>query len=294
MSFSSWRARSPGLHCEVDHWVEYCQYAVETTLYRSPLVGEVSPTATWQTGSEWDAFGGGVGADVDGDGDLDELVLLIDGSTTPQAVYALDLDGSYLATSVGLTALGYWSDDGTVTDIDGDGIEDLWMFGTYWPGPLSTNISSEFACSYDSTLEFGQNAADLDGDGVREVIAYDMAVGFGVGPAPDGLGLPFADYATGTFACALCKTFSLIDTGDVDGDGDEELLFELDYATGATSVAIWDGPVEGDRDLTESRAVWDFDASLGLYPLRISPEHGGVMLAWVDAGVGYTGVFRAW
>lgn len=187
----------------------------------------------------------GVG-DIDGDGDPNDLVIFgSDGNTFVVTQPTLATDTYVLATSeadwrVSSTSATVGA-DGSVADVDGDGIDDIIASST---GDYSVRVVSGadlggYYADYDSaaawlTLPTGDwwgisvAATDWDGDGLADIAAGSDADALCAWPGDStwpgvadlcGGGVTLSSSATGELAGERIQA-----AGDIDGDGTDDLL----------------------------------------------------------------------
>lgn len=196
-------------------------------------------------------------------------------------------------------------------DVDGDGFDDLWIGAGYHDasagrvylvyGPTSGSVSLATA---DATIDGAQSSAlfgwtmdmpgDVDGDGRDDVIGYALA--WDESAADQGAGFVFTSVTTGAYTTSdadarilgedsgdlLASYIQSYASGDVNGDGDVDLLFGC-YANdggGADAGAAWlvYGPLTGTVDLdggADARWGGDDAADVLGYSVAIIPDADG-------------------
>jgi len=221
--------------------------------------------------------------DLDGDG-LDEL--LVSQIVYPHSVYlvrGVDLGVTERESIVDIASETWWVSDGamhcigSMGDIDGDGLDD-WLLGTrYYPedsydyeGALYLVTEPIAGQAGDGTIHsapgdsvgnylvgssagkyLGSNCRilDFDGDGGSDVLAFHTSPDY----ESAYMVLPGRDLLSGPAAEAQDRLYlayrSVLNAGDYDGDGDDDLLVqywdEELYPAGFSGVGIlpgWDVP----------------------------------------------------
>ena len=167
--------------------------------------------------------------DVDGDG-REEILLLLEGSASPRALWAVDWSAAGLAPPIELLALPQHGMGIVLDDVDDDGLLDALVGDvqsyyqvdgslTFWKGrPGGGFDRAGWTRTFRQTIPTG--ALDLDGDGVRELVAClagHAAGALGVWDAAPGNPLP----SRGTYAAHRIGA----ELGDLDGDGCPDLVF---------------------------------------------------------------------
>jgi len=214
----------------------------------------------------------------DSDGVLDfafgakeiSTIYVVSGPLPPGDV---DLPSAAVATLVGPLRKETGSDLGA-TDLDGDGLDDLWILndapgGFVAVAPFSGTIDllseaharlleAEFLATADTDgdgideLLYTQAEDDIDGDGALD----DAVLHFATLPA----GAVHGSDATGRWHQSHCTTVALrAVAADVDGDGRDEVLV-VDPCHGSPGVRVFDGAPSGDRPLHTSRGFYVVDA----------------------------------
>lgn len=194
-------------------------------------------------------------ADVDGDG-LDDLVYARDyivrirrntgAGFGPEITTSLGMD-----LSGGATLLPILTGSGGSPDFDGDGRQDLLiMRGTwsltgppwYYEGLLSTG--SGFQPLFTTPPAFDALVLDLNGDGLTDIAYRDRALGW---QTRRSLGNALAPAESTGIATPIAQ---IVRSLDLDGDGQEDLLRQLDQNTWRVHLADGggQGPVFSNSD----------------------------------------------
>jgi hypothetical protein len=192
-----------------------------------------------------------------------------------------ELDLSTEAEAV-ITSLDYYTMFGSAMagagDIDGDGVEDVligapgYSNGTayIYLGPVSGGLLSRDADgSISSTVYYNRVGAAVDAMGDTDLDGYDDIV---VGSEYAGAGLFLGSSSPGETdfaeADALIQDSEsgsyfgkyLANVGDVDGDGEDDLVVGAPYATGDYyyngRAHLFVSPLEGAIDASSSEFTW--------------------------------------
>ncbi len=213
--------------------------------------------------------------DVDGDGDLD---LVLGNWQQQNRLYLNDGTGTFTdATAARMPTIGAKTTAMALGDVDGDGDPDLVLGNYRHPSRLYLNdgtgtftdaTASRIPTHYDPT--YAVALGDVDGDGDSDLV-------FGNDFRQNRL---YLNDGTGTFTDATTTRMptdidrtNVVVLGDVDGDGDPDLIFGNQPApsgsTGRNQLYLNDGtgtftdatasrmPI--DRDITSALALGDMD-----------------------------------
>jgi len=170
--------------------------------------------------------------DLDGDGDQD-LFLAVLGRDRPSAIYVNDGSGSFTRTNINLPLPS--SERVALVDIDGDGDLDAYL---WYSGRLYVNDGTGTFSQSPTTLPRSPAFADLNGDGVVDVLSTPPGRGFGI-HLNDGAGT-FIEHG---FLPKPDLKFSYVGFVDVDNDRDMDVVFSNgdDAVTHASGVLVNDG-----------------------------------------------------
>ena len=212
-------------------------------------------------------------ADVTGDAVADPLVLTDEGRVVRMEACGTGCLARAESVGTGVVSIA-------VDDLDGDGVQDLVTgtatgtmayFGGAASGPRPAGLVETDSVTVDTTtLNASVDTGDFDGDG-----AVDVGL-FGTVDDPD---FPAPRYVeamgdgTGGFAAPVERfqalgsglSVSLDDTGDIDGDGDDEVFFTIGVAQLSDSYIRVYGDDADDRfsvhapDMAGGVAVGDLD-----------------------------------
>lgn len=267
--------------CHVNTYTLHADVAANTFAQTYEMVGPERCSTTYGNY----VYGG---TDADGDGDLDLLDMMSDSSNSVLS-YEIDADGTDPAAleDSADTFISSWSDPcfHELGDVNGDGAGDVFD-GSYLAfGPWAGSTSLAYVAITGTGLSDYSLAADLDGDGAKEWVAANWD---GTGQL-DLANFPTADaiWSSLVFATIDAPVGSYllpVDAADLDGDGDDELLFVAAYSGGASTYFLWEGKPTGSTDTTAAAAFWSFDASLSI-EAALLPERGAVAFAAWDGAV---------
>lgn len=170
--------------------------------------------------ADWTALGQG---DVDGDGDPDLVLRDPTGVTT---VWLLE-GGNYDSTIAVGGALGPAWTFLAVADFDADGRDDLLFRNSSTNEVRVWLLDGEYRWSI-GTLGWANNrtflaTADLDGDGDKDIVWRNSTTSVIIAWLVDGVAAPWTGAIANTNP--LPPNWSLILAGDLDGDGDDDLVW---------------------------------------------------------------------
>jgi hypothetical protein len=227
-------------------------------------------------------------ANIDGDGYPDLVVAGVDGSLS---VFHGNGDGSF--TAAFSLALGHSATDLTAADLNGDGLDDLAVLGSFDPHAYEASLAvlvNQKGSFVDPTVydvEGGARsieAGDLNGDQVPDLVTgnYSSSATVFLNHG-DGTLDPSVTYpATGYISCAAI--------GDLDGDGDADL--SVSDENGTMNALLNDGHgafhFAGNTRLygrALCAAVADFDGD-GNADVAVSRDDLGQVIALAGKGDG--------
>ena len=194
------------------------------------------------------------------------------------------LDGDYLMAEADATILGE-EEEGLLgyeaqlsDDLTGDGMADILLEG--WTNEVYI-VSGELSGSSDISdvavatisgdasvgewLAYSSPIGDIDGDGYRDLSLYashDKTVRVFLGPIIGALSITEHDYAiaSGETAGLETKAYMGFHTGDLDGDGSDDLLLAASSTQPDTwhdgGVALFYGPITVDTSLAAADVFW--------------------------------------
>ena len=236
--------------------------------------------------------------DVDGDGDLDLLV--VEAPFNPAVVGVRLNDGNGLYTAASSFAVGSLPTDLGLADVDGDGDPDLLISNNGLSmGVRLNNGQGVFGPGYIVALDaFEATAADLDGDGDLDLVATTARGGI-----PDNLSVAM-NGGSGNFGLATVVivggTPKAVAVGDMDGDGDLDLLTGDSYS-GRVTIRLNDGsggfgtsllmPVAGSTSIgyVKDLEVGDVDGDGDLDVAVISIGSSDVTICFNNGATGFSG-----
>jgi hypothetical protein len=216
-------------------------------------------------------------ADVDGDSDLDILITGWDGGGRTIELHTNNGSATFTKV-VGTTFTGVTNATLRFADVDGDSDMDLFLFGDIGGSDevselYLNNGSGTFTIAADTFTDVKKgdaDVADVDGDGDVDVVI----TGFNDGDSIGALTELYLNDGSGTFTRDLVATAaftqlssSSVDFGDVDNDGDMDILFsgKDDNGSGVAETLIYKNNGSGVFSLlsTAITGVRSGDAKLG-------------------------------
>ena len=180
--------------------------------------------------------------DVDGDGDLDLVTANYSSNAGTVSVRLNDGTGVFSGTQDVPT--GSYCNSVVLGDVDGDGDLDL-LASNFYSNTVSVrtnNGSGTFGGTQDVPVggaPFGVAVLDVDGDGDLDLLAStnDIISGTVSVRTNNGSGM-----FSGTQDARLTSSSVGLATGDVDGDGDVDVLVVNNWFPGQVSVLLNGGP----------------------------------------------------
>ena len=269
------------------------------TLYLGDGQGSFSEAGAGLTGTR---NGSASIADVDGDGNQDLLITGRDGNGNPTAtLYLGDGQGGFTEAGAGLT--GTQNGSASITDVDGDGNQDLLITGNSSASEIVPTATlylgdgqggfTEAGAGLTGVFFYGSTAiADFDGDQNKDLLinGYDstftptatLYLGNGQGS--------FAEADAG-FAGA---GFSAISTADLDGDSDQDVLatgfLRTTFAKGSLLYEnLFDSPLpvelaglKATADGEKARLTWQTVSETGNAGFEVQRKAG--QSGWEQVG----------
>ena len=250
-----------------------CDPATDDLLTGGEFTPAAAATSVYGIGA-YDGVGAMLASgDFDGDGTPDVLI----GGTSNATVYAMfgPITSETPVSAAGATISG--ADSGglnvpmATADLDGDGYTDLWAgapstspgFAYLVHGPLSganaiTDIADATLTAASGTPWFGYSidlADDLTGDGIEDIIV-GAPIDRTLAPAGGAVHIFSADHtgtsttadahASITGAARYDQLGGAVASGDIDGDGVEDLVIAGSTNTNGGDVYVFHGPVTGE------------------------------------------------
>ena len=212
-------------------------------------------------------------ADLDGDGDLD--LVYGDAGSPPIGLFN---QGGLLFTQVDLTPLGSAGNSGRidVADVDGNGTADVWTGGQLLLNDGTGAFTDASASVPSSDPSFRADDAlflDYDGDGDVDLLAVGEAV-VPIGEQAQNL---FRNDGAGGFTnvattgLPIRSVLERAATGDVDGDGDQDLVVAIDAARPGLELWLSDAQT-GLAPLDASVEEYADDPVQGIVPLDVEGD----------------------
>jgi hypothetical protein len=172
-------------------------------------------------------------ADVNGDGDVDVLLTAFGSTSAASGVYLGAGNGTFAGPIVQPVSGSF---AGVTSDMDGDGDLDL-VSTSFENSTISVrlnrgNATFAAAVSYPTgNFPGGPAVGDLDGDGDADVVtgsAIDVTLSVHFNAGNGWLGAPVTYGAGGSTSGASGTLLSGVRLGDMDGDGDLDLVSMID------------------------------------------------------------------
>ncbi|MFO0827450.1 MAG: VCBS repeat-containing protein [Phycisphaerales bacterium] len=177
----------------------------------------------------WTAIGSG---DIDGDGDPD---LVLTDPTGAYVVWFLDSGDVASTATISPSMSAAWTCLG-VGDIDGDGRADIVLHNTTTKEVRGWLLESDHRWKTGtigaSTGFTFVGMGDLDGDGMQDIVWRNNSTNAITAWFLDGLSVTWSGALIG--ASPLGPGWSLLATADLDGDGDDDLVWRKD-----TKIKAW-------------------------------------------------------
>jgi len=205
--------------------------ALIVTLIAPPAYGQPSPLNRSGAGLTPVASGSAAAADIDGDGDQD---LVITGQQNAifgnqiATLYKNDGSGDFTEVDAGLS--GVFGGASAFADVDGDGDQDLLIAGESGASPTATLYENDGSGNFteaDAGLNGVQNPAvafgDIDGDDDPDLVITGVG-----GGSFEANTTTYENDGSGNFTetdAGLADVENgALDFGDIDGDGDQDLI----------------------------------------------------------------------
>ena len=235
----------------------------------------------------------GEDVDDDGDGIVNSLDLDSDGDGIPDNVESQTTEG-YIAPN--------YNSDGTIVDVDGDGLNDAWDADV--SGPLNSDGNTpvdtdgddipdylDLDSDNDSVLDEIEGN-DLNHDGIADVVAS------GYDEDEDGLDDAFDSTPTSGYSdpngILVNDAPDASDSQMPDTDGTEDLDYRDTDDDGDGVPTLIEVGIYEDCDNDGIPNYLDVDACVPVIPEGISPDGNGMNDAWVIEGLEYYPNHEVW